>query len=514
MNAIQQINYGGLVIAFSGFGITRLFVAKTLQIDTTLPFLIVGLVPLVVGLVLTVYGVALAIGPFDARYVNTVASWHVLGVGSMILVFAITAVDQSIRTGSAGFGYDAPLLVANVLLGGAVGGTLTGLRAGRLNRQRRMIQRSADRTLLINRLLRHEVLNAVTIIGGHATLLSDENDTRNRSMTAIQQAVQRIKSTIEEVGTLTRDNDWSKPVDVATIVRTETDRIEAEHGIDISLSVNAEDTEIRADDRLTIVVRELLENAVAHGGSDVSVVVDATPQLVECSITNTGSGLSESEQVFLTRADTEFPDTDDTTVEFGHQIVRLLTLQFGGRIRVRDAARDGDTTITVAFPRSGNAELTTETVALSFPNLTRALTAGLLGGVAMGIFYQFSTGLLPVIGSLYGIETPLIGWITHLFHSAVFGLVFAALSAAPRIDRFVSGPFGSGLVGLGWGAVLWFFAAGILMPLWLSLLGVPASIPNLSIPGFVGHAIWGVALGVSYWGLKRLDIGARLRSTS
>lgn len=154
--------------------------------------------------------------------------------------------------------------------------------------------------------------------------------------------------------------------------------------------------------------------------------------------------------------------------------------------------------------------MTAEAVGISFPHLHRALLGGVLSGIVMGVFYQFSTGLLPVIGSLYGIQTPLIGWITHLFHSAVFGLLFAAICAEPRVTRFVSGPVRSSLLGLSWGTVLWLVAAGLLMPLWLSLLGVSARIPTLSIAGFVGHALWGAVLGLAYWGVDEVDIRSGL----
>jgi two-component system OmpR family sensor kinase len=137
----QRVRVGGLVVALSGFAITRLFVVEALQVDAAVPFLIAGVVPLVVGLALTVYGVALALGPFTSDYVNTVARWHVLGVGAMLVVFAITGLEGLLTGDGFRLGNDAPLLVANVLLGGAVGGTLTGVRSGRTVQQRREIRR-------------------------------------------------------------------------------------------------------------------------------------------------------------------------------------------------------------------------------------------------------------------------------------------------------------------------------------------------------------------------------------
>lgn len=53
-------------------------------------------------------------------------------------------------------------------------------------------------------------------------------------------------------------------------------------------------------------------------------------------------------------------------------------------------------------------------------------------------------------------------------------------------------------MGVGWGVVLWLVAAGVVMPVWLTLVGVPAQVPNLSLHGLVGHVVWGTALGLGY----------------
>lgn len=496
MNFTNRLEPGGLLIAMSGFGITRLFVAETLRIDAAIPFLIAGLLPLVVGLGLSVYGVVLAIGPFDPDYVNTIARWHVLGITAMAVVFGITAIDQLLRTGAITVGRDAPLLVANVLLGGAIGGTLTGVQSGRALRQQREIRRSANRALLVNRLLQHEVVNAITIIGGHTDVLSSAEGDRPESTAAIRRAIDRIRDTIEEVGVVARDADQSARTDLERIVRAEVATIREEHDVDVDLAVDAEDTTIVGDDRLSLVVRELLANAATHGDSP-SVAISERLHALELTVADGGPGLPPRQRSLLETG--AFPEFDDPSAGFGLQIIRLLVTQFGGTIRVSTGGSgDGCTEIAVAFPRTERERIRPESIGLGVSTLIGALVAGLSGGVAMGAYFQFTAGILPVIGSLYGIESPLVGWITHLFHSAIFGLLFAAGIGAPRLRRYASGPVGSGVLGLLWGAVLWLVAAGILMPLWLGLLGIPAPVPNLSVIGLVAHAIWGIVMGVTH----------------
>lgn len=255
-----------------------------------MPFLLAGLLPLVGGLVLTVYGVALALGPFSTEYVNTVVRWHVLGLVAMGVVIGVTAFDPLFRSGTAGSAFGTPLLVANVLLGGAIGGTLTGIQSARIHRQRRLIQQSANRDRLVNRLLRHEVLNSVTIIGGHADLLESNTANRSRSMGAITDAVRRIKSTIEEVGTITKNGDWRKHTDLEALVRREIRRAESEHDLEVAFDLRTDDAATAADERIAIVVRELLTNAAVHGGGNVTVALDGGPHVVELSISDRGPG--------------------------------------------------------------------------------------------------------------------------------------------------------------------------------------------------------------------------------
>jgi len=48
------------------------------------------------------------------------------------------------------------------------------------------------------------------------------------------------------------------------------------------------------------------------------------------------------------------------------------------------------------------------------------------GGGVMGIPMQFMMGTMKV-GALYGWENVAVGWMGHLFHSVVFGLIFAGI---------------------------------------------------------------------------------------
>ncbi|MFC7082029.1 hypothetical protein [Halorussus caseinilyticus] len=127
---------------------------------------------------------------------------------------------------------------------------------------------------------------------------------------------------------------------------------------------------------------------------------------------------------------------------------------------------------------------------------TGAALGGLAGGLVFGVLLQ-TLGTMPVIASLYGMESALAGWMAHLFHSVVFALVFAA--AVVRTDYRDAGLGPITALGAGYGVALWFVAAAVVMPLWMGALGMDApAIPNLDANSLVGHVLYGAVLGAVF----------------
>jgi len=203
---VRWNRYGGVAIALLGFVITRQFVTETITTESTLSFVLLSLPPLVVGLGVTVYDVILAVRRFSAEYVRTVTIWCGLGTGGVALLVALSQVSALVSGGSVDILGSSQLLVANLLLGGAVGGILIGDHSAANKRKRREIQRTANRATLVNRLLRHDVLNAAAIVDGHASLLGAEPG-RTKSIQAVESAANRITETIEEVGQIATPNE-------------------------------------------------------------------------------------------------------------------------------------------------------------------------------------------------------------------------------------------------------------------------------------------------------------------
>ena len=494
-SAVSWNRYGGVAIAAVGFVLSRQFVAQTIQVEHTLSFVLLSLGPLAVGLGLSLYGVILAVGQFSTAYARTVTVW--CGIGTVGAVGLIGATQLEAMTVG---GMVEPLdgsqpLVANLLLGGAVGGILIGDRSAANRRKRREIRRTANRATLVNRLLRHDVINAAAIIDGHAALLKDQPE-RRQSVAAVDNAANKITDTIEAVGRIASPNVNSDltAVTVHPTVERVVESYRRSTDREISVEPHSDGQTVAADDRLEMILSELLENAVKHGKGPITVGIKPTARTVEIRIEDGGNGLPDRQRTLLESG--EFPEYDDPGAGFGLQVVSLLVDRYGGRITT--GSDDGRHYVSIQLLRSPASQGVTGRIGLSQTTIMRIGAAGLLAGVAMGGFYQVATGAMPVIGALYGVEHVGIGWVTHLFHSVVFALLFATGCRANAIGQYVSTPAGAALVGIGWGAVLWLVAAGVVMPLWLLAIGEPATLPTLAVSGLLAHTLWGVVLGGSF----------------
>lgn len=123
--------------------------------------------------------------------------------------------------------------------------------------------------------------------------------------------------------------------------------------------------------------------------------------------------------------------------------------------------------------------------------------AGIIAAIVFGVLAMLMMPeMMGMIGAMYGMEgNVIVGWLAHLFHGAVFGLIYAAIASMERFEDLASRvSHGAGL-GAVYGVVVWMVAAAIVMPIWL---GMTAMVPNFDPISLVGHIVYGVVLGAAY----------------
>jgi len=514
-----DVTPAGLGVAGVGFLLTRFTVTLAIY-DEPRAFYLSGLVPLVLGLSLSAFGVALVVGPFDRAFVRTTAVWCLVGAGAMLLLVVLTVLGSN----PSGVGGMRSVLsetyLSNFLIGGSVGGTLTGVYAARAERRRRELRSQANRLVTLNRILRHEVLNAVTVIGGYAEAIADrETRAEERdSADVIRRRSDHIVETIEDVEYLTETGRAAEtplePVELASCLRASIESVRASRpDAEFAVAIDpADGVDVWANERLERLFENLIDNAVAYDESErprVEIDASAGSRRATVRIADRGPGLPARQRAILEEG--TITEHDDPSSGFGLNAVRLLVERFHGEVRT--TASDDGTTIEVTLvrasrPTPASSAGRVSSYGVSPSELTVAVGASLLAGAAMGTVTQLAGGAIPVIGALYGVADPLVGWITHEFHSVVFGMVYAVLLTIVP-ERYAETLRGRLLVGAGWGAFLWAVAAGIVMPAWLRLVGIPAPLPNLAWPSLASHLVWGLALGLCYYlGTERFESDA------
>lgn len=133
------------------------------------------------------------------------------------------------------------------------------------------------------------------------------------------------------------------------------------------------------------------------------------------------------------------------------------------------------------------------------------IIAGLIGGVVFGMMMTMMSApdgkpMMAMVAKVVRSDSLLVGWVYHLFNSAVIGALFALLFG----NRVQS--YGSGLLwGILWGVVWWILGGLILMPLFL---GMPMFAPLMMEPmrmmavmSLIGHIIFGAILGLAFFAL-------------
>lgn len=137
--------------------------------------------------------------------------------------------------------------------------------------------------------------------------------------------------------------------------------------------------------------------------------------------------------------------------------------------------------------------------------------AGLIAGVPMGLALQFGTDLLPILGAIVGGQSLVVGWIVHLFTSAVFGGLFGWVVILPVFRTLTDSVAECVLLGVVHATALATLMIGVVLPAMVGFLELSGEgIPFLDIPGPSGesllpagvfafaHLLYGVVLGAGY----------------
>lgn len=218
-------------------------------------------------------------------------------------------------------------------------------------------ERERERLDYLNSLLRHEMLNAVTVIDGQASHTLEngvEGETRT-SLETIRRQAGRMTDVVTDVRVLieaTQDRNELEPVDVVSVLDDELTALTDRHrAVQVETDLPPEAT-VLADDLVRHVFGNLLDNAVEHNDSDspaVTVTADRTEDGVVVAVADNGPGIDPETREHL------FEREGGRDHGLGMYLVDTLVDRYDGAVELTESGPDG-TVVTVEMPRtSGEA---------------------------------------------------------------------------------------------------------------------------------------------------------------
>ncbi|MCU4741584.1 response regulator [Halobacteria archaeon AArc-m2/3/4] len=248
-----------------------------------------------------------------------------------------------------------------------VKGTITGdllfrtLRYAieRAGTQRELVDRN-HRLTLLNRIVRTDIRNDVSMIVGWGDQLRDRVDPADRQalewlLDASHHALELTDTAAELMDVLDGDPEVHlESCDLTAILDAEIERLRRDDAVDVTVerlgSVDQPVT-VAASPMLGSVFKHLLSNAAVHtdrARAEVTVTVELTSDRVTVNIADDGVGIPDSQKALL--ADPEARSDGESVMGAGLYLVTTVLEEFGGELVFDDNYPRG-TVVSVTLDR-------------------------------------------------------------------------------------------------------------------------------------------------------------------
>lgn len=282
---------GTVYLVAVGVVFTAIVIRETLRsgVGSLEQFLI-----LLLGYVLTVgliwVGLWLFRSPLEDERVLLVSEWGALGIA---VATAIVAAGVLFR-----FGFQAtPGLFVTVVGAGGITGTVLGTVQA-LEAEHRELHHLYGRNQVLQRVLRHNIRNGMTVVQGYAELLEEDLDgTRGDMLRTIRQEAGSIVDLSERARNLqsVEQRNHRHSMDLRNVIE------ELLHGIERNYPSARVETDlpsnvhVLADNFIELALWEVLEYSIRHDAdSSTTITVEEPNEVVRISITDPGGPISET----------------------------------------------------------------------------------------------------------------------------------------------------------------------------------------------------------------------------
>ncbi|MFC7058707.1 PAS domain-containing sensor histidine kinase [Halovenus salina] len=219
------------------------------------------------------------------------------------------------------------------------------------------LEEQRDNLEVLNQVLRHDIRNDLQLVTTYAELLAEEcdGDEITEYINTIQEnadhAVGLTETAREIADVMISATPEGQQVNLQTVIKKEVSEVQSS---DLDAAMTYDTTippvTIKADDMLSSVFRNLLENAIKHNDKTVpEVTVSATEQddVVTIRIADNGPGIPDDQKETIFGKGNRGLDSAGTGM--GLYLVDTLATRYGGEVWVEDNDPEG-AVFVVTFP--------------------------------------------------------------------------------------------------------------------------------------------------------------------
>jgi PAS domain S-box-containing protein len=211
----------------------------------------------------------------------------------------------------------------------------------------RELESQRDNLEMLNRVVRHDIRNDMTVVNGRANLLEAHvEESGQEDLAAIQRAtenaIELTKTARDLSETMLSTEEDVEPVGLAHHLEApiENARSTFEHAL-ITVEDRIPDVEVPGNELLEAVFRNLIQNAIVHNDKEapkVHVSTSRREETVTIAIADNGPGIPDEQKEQIFGKGEKGLDSPGTGI--GLYLVETLVEQYGGEVWVEDR---GDT---------------------------------------------------------------------------------------------------------------------------------------------------------------------------
>ncbi|MGM0371094.1 MAG: sensor histidine kinase [Halobacteriota archaeon] len=277
----------------------------------------------------------------------------ILGMGWMAVAGTGAVLYESAEGTSLSHSYFLILIFATY---GCLPGLFTGWHDGTRRKQHETIATREDQLVVLSRILRHNLRNAMNVILGRATTIKrNGSDQLAAHAQEILDTGQYLMAMTEKerilVETLVNPAQ-SRALNLDPVLKGVVERLRGEYpNAKISVPTST-DCRIRAVPEIEQAVGELIENGIVHTNADhprVAISIDCSNSFVTIQITDNGETIPAEEIALLTDTQTETQLTHGSGI--GLKLANRIIIQSDGKLEF-DTSEQVGTQVFVTLPRA------------------------------------------------------------------------------------------------------------------------------------------------------------------